>query len=50
MNNTTVIGMILVGVGLVLLYIGLYGWTGAPVLKLTTVATGASGGGGGGFG
>lgn len=51
-NSTTLIGVLLIAIGIALMYIGLNGWTGAPTLKLPTVPTGdgASGGGGGGFG
>lgn len=36
MNSTTLVGVLLVAIGLVLMYIGLYGWTGAPQLSFET--------------
>lgn len=57
MKNSSLAGIALAAIGLVLMYVGIYGWTGAPDLVLpaspeigTTLPGSDAGTGGGGFG
>jgi len=54
MNQTLLIGLILIGVGMSLMWLGVYGWSNSPELKFPTIentdTAPPSGGGGGGFG
>lgn len=42
MKNSTIAGIALAGIGLLLMYVGLYGWTGAPNLVFPIAVTGST--------